>query len=285
MVHTFTVRGGQIDLSMSEKPLPMNSVLPSIEFTFRFQNRDTNVILSNLRFKFHIKNARGATRFLKFMDFETPQISVGQNENELVPGYLLLDPYTLFKIEEIREGGDLNFFIRGALIGEKISGQNHIHMENCSNLQITDTISKSDWVEKFLPSFDYKHVSLVEIPHLSSETFSKIAGYLDSAWKQKHMGQYDNTLTDCRKAIEETRSLIQSEGFVKENSDKRDKTDWKTFFDSDSIGKICEKIDQQIYWFTSKGAHPGRGINLEDADFALLISQALINYVIKNSSK
>ena len=94
-----------------------------------------------------------------------------------------------------------------------------------------DSIPKSDWVEKFLSQFDYKHVQLVEIPHLSSANFENISQYLSDAWKQKHMGHNVVTLINCRKAIEETRKLIQSEGFVKENTEKKDKTNWKKFID------------------------------------------------------
>ena len=281
MVHTFSISGAEVVFSLATRPTVFNGILPGIDFSFRFQNKDSKVTLNNFKFKFSLINSQGGKIFVKFLDFDTPQIEINKNDAYHLSGYLLLDPYLLHKIEEIREGGDLNYFIFGHVLGERLDPKNIPHKGMGTNLQVTESISKSDWVEKFLPRFNFKHVQLVEIPHLTSQSFEKIAGYLSDAWKQKHMGHYDNTLTDCRRAIEETRKMVKSLGYVNENTERRDKTDWAKYFDNKDIGDIFTKIDQHLYRFTSKGAHPNKGINREDADYALLISQAGINYVIK----
>jgi len=212
------------------------------------------------------------------MGFEKQLIELKFRSNELLRANIILDPFSLEKIEELRADGDFKYYISGSLIGEISSPQGVLSRELVSGIQYSDSVSRSDWVEQYLANFDFKRVRLVEIPILS---LRNLGVYLDSAWRQKHMGHYDNTLTDCRKALEETRRVIQSKGFINENLERRDKTDWKRYLDSDSIGEILGNIEQQLYRFTSIAAHPGKAINIEDADYALLITHATINYLKK----
>lgn len=284
MVHSFQVRGETVDVSLAQKPEVANSLLPALEITFYFQNRGEQVRLSDFNFKILIQNPEGRKFLLKYINFEMSGIDVGTRGTQGLPGHLILDPYLLSKIEETRGDGDVELHAHGSLIGEKSTQPGIIQKDVVYGIQIPISIPKSDWVEKMLPRFKFKDVHLIEIPRIKSEPLQKISGCLDSAWKQKHMGQYDKVLTDCRKAIEELRIFVQSQGFTKENSERKDNTNWEGYFGSDSIGEIFGKIDQQVYRFFSLAAHSGKSINLEDADYALLITHAAANYIIKKHS-
>ncbi|TET87472.1 MAG: hypothetical protein E3J46_06295 [Desulfobacteraceae bacterium] len=119
---------------------------------------------------------------------------------------------------------------------------------------------------------------------MNAKEYESVIQHLNSAWKQKHMGQYDKVLTDCRLAIEELRNIVKSQGHINEELKRKDKLDWKAFFNSDNVGDIFSNIDQQIFRFSSAGAHPGKAINLEDADYALLITHAIVNMALKKMS-
>ena len=122
----------------------------------------------------------------------------------------------------------------------------------------------------------------MEIPVIETKEFETVSKYLDSAWKAKFMGQYDKVLTDCRKIIEELGTAVRKKGYetIDEKEDKI--PDWRKFFNVESeIGDIFGTINQKIYGFTWRGAHTGKSINLEDADYALMITHAIANMVIK----
>lgn len=116
---------------------------------------------------------------------------------------------------------------------------------------------------------------------MNAKEYEKVVQHLNSAWKQKHMGQYDKVLTDCRLSVEALRNIVISKGYTNEELERKDNLDWKAFFNSPSFGDIFSKIDQQIHRLTSTAAHPGKSINLEDADYALLITHALVNMALK----
>ena len=88
----------------------------------------------------------------------------------------------------------------------------------------------------------------------------------------------------CARAVEALRNIVISKGYVNEMLERKDQIDWKAFFNSPSFGDIFSKIDQQIHRLTSTAAHPGKSINLEDADYALLITHAIVNMALKKMS-
>ena len=163
---------------------------------------------------------------------------------------------------------------RGMSISKSVGYQN-----------IEGRISKSDWVETFLPAFNYKEVSLLEIPKIGATNYQNVINHLNSAWKQKHMGQYDKVLTDCRKVIEEISTIVRKLGFETQEENGKKVPNWKKFFGSgEEIGEIFGSINQKLYGFTWLGAHTGKSINLEDADYVLMITHAIANMVIKKIS-
>ena len=94
----------------------------------------------------------------------------------------------------MREGGDIEFLVVGTLLGLKLLPSGETERGVAYNIIIPVTISKSDWVEKMLPRFNYKDVHLIEVPKMKSEHLKNVSQYLNSAWKQKHMGHYDMVL-------------------------------------------------------------------------------------------
>ena len=98
------------------------------------------------------------------------------------------------------------------------------------------------------------------------------------------MGEYHRVLTDCRKAIESLSDNIKSKGFQKEVTEedkKKSVPDWNKFLNNEELGDAVATINKKISRLTSTGAHPGRTICREDADFALMTTHAMVNLVVR----
>ena len=280
MVTSYSQADITVDLTINEPTTP-RSITPMLSFIFTFINRsEVRIRLSGFNFKFNILSKEGGIYHSTFFSFELSQLELPRNQRLSMPGYVVLDYYMIKKIEELRANGDVNFLIYGNFVETHLKAQTLASTQLASQ-QTKVRISKSDWIEKVLPAFDYKEVILVEIPKLNAKEYENVIQHLNSAWKQKHMGQYDKVLTDCRLSVEALRDIVKSKGYTNEELERKDKLDWNTYFNSPSFGDIFSKIDQQIYRLTSTAAHPGKSINLEDADYALLITHAIVNMALK----
>lgn len=146
-------------------------------------------------------------------------------------------------------------------------------------------VPKSDWVEKILPQLKYKEVSLLELPKIEKSEFGDIVARINDAWKQYSMGEYAKVLVECRKAMEALTTTVKNRGFQKEITDekgnKRSVPDWEKALGDKEIGSIVEVFVQKLFGFLAPGFHQGRSINREDAEFAIMNTHALVNYVIK----
>ena len=262
MVTQYYVGTNQVDLTIGDASTT-NSIIPMISHRFQFSNRSKmKLYLNGFSYTLRIRNIQGRFFILGFLNFEAPLRDLDSGSTSITTGYIPLDYFMLKKIEEFREDGDVFYNLTGNFIGTYYS-QNNVAAHFVVTSASTDVrISKSDWVEKFLPHFDYKEVSLLEIPKIPFNNFEKIGNHLNSAWKQKHMGHYDKVLLDCRKAIEALRIVVRESGFVDESNEKGDKPDWNSLFNSRKVGNIFKKIDQQIWRFSSIGAHTGKAINI-----------------------
>lgn len=148
-------------------------------------------------------------------------------------------------------------------------------------------IPKSDWVEGILPQLKYKDVSLIELPRIEKPEFSDIIAKIDEAWKSYSMGEYDKVLTECRKAMEGLITVIKSKGFqreIEEEGKKRIVPDWEKVLGHKEMGEIIEAFTRKIFHFTASGSHYGKSINREDAEFAIMSTHALVNFIIKKCS-
>jgi hypothetical protein len=194
-----------------------------------------------------------------------------------------LDHQALREIEKLRESKDLQFLATSVFASE-IQGQPQT--KSTSGFQLRFKVPKSDWAETILPALGFKTVSLIEIPRLGGSEFDEAIGHVDSAWKQYSMGEYDRVLTDCRKALESLSTKVKSMGYQKtvEEGNKKSLPDWGRLFGNDDLGDIVGTINQKTMGFISPGSHAGRTINREDADFALMITHAVVNLITRKLS-
>lgn len=210
--------------------------------------------------------------------------------------YLDLDYYTLERMEQIREGDDLGIKIRlkGTIYAITNSGsrpgQIQIHDFPSDFLGIaTKRVPKSEWAEDILSKTNLKFVRLVELPTvIPSEDTKEIAEYLEKAWRSFLRGEYDNTLKECRSALDLTSSLVKEKGFTKEedvNGQTRKVPNWRALFEFDEVAKFVEDFFRKIRGTTWPGAHPGRNVSREDATLILTTTYALIYYITRRLEK
>lgn len=192
-----------------------------------------------------------------------------------------LDHYELREIEKLRESKDLQFIVNFAFTSEV---QGNPQTKASSGFHLRFKIPKSDWVENILPAVGYKEVALLEIPKLPDSEFEDIANHINAAWKQHSMGEYGNVFTECRKALETLTGKMKAKGFEKEITDNEGKKkkvpDWEKLLGSSELGDILGTVNQKILGFVAPGAHAGKAINKEEADFGLMITHSLLNIAI-----
>jgi len=135
-------------------------------------------------------------------------------------------------------------------------------------------------VERYLPAFRYKEVILLEIPKFTFPEFNDVVGQLNDAWVHKSRGQYNLVLNSCRKTIEEIATIVRKKGYEIKVENSNPLPDWKQFFKSEDLGDIVGTINKKLYGFTSRGAHTGKSVNREDADYALMITHAMVNLIL-----
>jgi len=206
-----------------------------------------------------------------------------------------LDYYRLEQIEKLREGGNLNFTVNVSATEIRLSktvqgfsiSSPRIVIKYPGN-RTSYEIAKSKWCEEFLPQLGYKKVRLVEIPILVSppEEFKEAVDMIEKAWKDYSMGEYEDVLTDCRKALEPVSDRIKKDGFKKdeinEKGEKQEVPDWKRFLGGhETLGESFEKMFRGTRSFSTLGAHVGSTISRSEAECALMSTYSIINYVIK----
>ena len=197
----------------------------------------------------------------------------------------MLDHYGLGQIEKLREGKDLTFRVEGSFIGEN---RQQPQSWTSAGFSLDFRMPKSDWVENVLHRLKYRDVMLLEIPRFLEPQFEDVATYINDAWRQYSRGEYDKVLTECRKALETLKKKIMAQGFEKEIVDdqgtKKKILDWDKLLGSSDMGDIVGSINQKLWGFVAPGAHAGKAINREDADFALMTTHAMIDIVVKKLS-
>lgn len=203
--------------------------------------------------------------------FDKPSIPMVSQGTSTVRARLILTHYGLKQIEKLRENGDINFNIYCEL---DIRDAQQKHLSSSSNFD--GKIAKSDWVEQHLEVYQYKEVVLLEVPKIAFPDFAQAAELLNDAWKKRSMGQFSDVLVDCRKALEFTTNAVKKKGFATPDG----KPDWTKFIGDENIGDINGTIIKKILGFVSPAAHQGKTFNIEDADYVLLITYAIVNYVL-----
>jgi hypothetical protein len=221
----------------------------------------------------------------------------GQDKN--IEFGLTLDHYLLSQIEKLRNNDNL-------YLGVDLRGQGYALQDNGKIIeqelnQETIVVSKSDWVEEVLNQLNYKSVALIEVPILYAENYTDIIKELNDAWKQYSMGEYKQVLGHCRNALDGIATKVKEAGFkisnkegefkcpncshtwTKSDINKADETevpDWKEFFDSEKRGKNIREIFRNTRGFAVPGAHFGKVMSKEEADFVLFQTYSIVKYVI-----
>jgi hypothetical protein len=209
-----------------------------------------------------------------------PFIVLSPNSTTILTSYINLDHYGLSQIEKLREGKDLTVLVEGRLVTE-IQQQSQTRTFAAFNFEFR--IPKSDWVETILPQLKYKDVALLEIPKLLDPELSDVVNYVNGAWRQYSMGEYDKVLSECRKALESLNNKARGKGFEKEITDekgaKKSVTNWGKLLGNEELGDIIGVMNQKVWGFVTPGAHAGISINRQDAEFALMTTYAIINMI------
>lgn len=264
-----------------------NSVYPRIKIDLEMAHSTRpgtgaiNLNISNLTLRLSII-AKGATYPIGELIPAQTFFSLQTGNKVYIYCDLSLDHYGLGQIEKLRESTDLRLRIDGGFLAEN---QQQPQSKNYVSFSHDLRISKSDWVEDILPRMKYKEVMLVEIPKLIEPQFEGMSVYLIDAWRQYSMGEYDKVLTECRKALEELSKTVKSKGFEKEagnsQGERKKVPDWEKLLNNSDSGNIIGGIHQKLLGFVAPGAHAGKAINREDADFALMVTHAIVNLVIR----
>jgi len=205
-----------------------------------------------------------------------PQVYYGPIQPNNPYGYsfgLDLDFYSISQIEKIREGKDLQLQLQLKFV-VKAQAPQPITMSPGMNIPVR--IPKSDWVESYLPQLKFRDVFLLEFPKLENAEFRDAVSHLNSAWKQFGLGEYDKVLEECRKALEAAKDTAKTKGLLKE-----DEVDWEQILEGDRAGSYVSSVHKGVWGFNARGAHIGKSINREDADFALLTTHALFVLLTK----
>lgn len=175
----------------------------------------------------------------------------------------------LERIEKVRGGGkDLKFEMKGEFHSYDSRNERFEYVD----FKIEDRIPRSDWAD-ILTEFGYGDIRVVEFRFPDSparEHFEKAWKHVEDADDQFALGNWGETLTHCRQAVEVVDNLEQAEDvedFIGEEK-------W------DRLGRLKGDLDHYL----SLGPHSDEGIGHElikrrDAQASLLFTKALINYV------
>jgi hypothetical protein len=185
-----------------------------------------------------------------------------------------LDYYVISQLEKFRDGKDLQLQMILRFIAK---GQMPQPFLTFPQVNLPIRIPKSDWVEVYLPKLKFRDVLLLEFPKLDGPNFKEAVDHLNNAWKQHGFGEYDKVLEECRKTLETAKELVKKKGMLKE-----DEVDWKQILQSERVGEYVSNVQKNVWGYNSRGAHIGKSVNREDADFALLTTHALLVLLTKN---
>lgn len=275
---------GRVDIKCNSTQIYSQSIYPTLSFEMIFnavqqtgqsQTRaSTSVQIMNITGEVFIKENNS----LGFFQARYPSVSCAlPNGRAYNWFYLQLDHYGLNQIEKLRESGDLNLKMQ---IRFSLLDQNGALVYYDDSLPIY--IAKSDWVEKLLAVIRFKEILMIEIPKLDSQDFSEITVHLQDAWKQQSMGEPNNVVTECRKALEGLTKMVTDAGFKTIDTESGKLVpDWKKFFDSENVGDVVGSINKKFYGFVAPGAHFGKELSVTDSYFAIMITHAILYYVIK----
>ena len=154
----------------------------------------------------------------------------------------------------------------------------------------TIKIAKSDWVEEILPRLGLRRIRLIEIPVFEvPDEFKELSDCIEGAWKSYLRGDYDDVVMDCRKCLITLSDIVRKSGYERiEEKDGRQRPipDWKKLFkERERLAKDFEKVFRGAYGFTQPESHRVFGTVRGEAEFILLTTYSIANYVLKTILK
>lgn len=276
MALNFNVGSNRFEVSIKSALPVQGAIYPTIMFNIMFISKANVQLVITPVFRVRIKGKEVRLSEVGQLQFEYPTVILGKGEEVQKRIRLVLSPYGLKQLEDRRGHGDVQFNI---VYSMTIRDEHGNYTPTTGNEDYT--IAKSDWVEKHLSQFNYMEVSLLEVPKIDFPDFAEAAELLNNAWKKKHKGEFSEVMVACRKAIQYTTTAMKKAGFVTKDENDKKIPDWSQLAGTANIGEINGTITKKISGFIAPGAHHGKNFNVEDADYALMITHATVNYALK----
>jgi hypothetical protein len=269
----FTLRDTQADPAL----------YPRVRFQFEVSHSGGtyNLLFEIVRMDLTVMSKGGVAHHLGHLLPDPPYLNLSPNNTTNVLGYLELDHSTLSRVENVREGGDLQMQLLIHFVGEQ-QGAPQTKQNSQVGMQIR--IPKSDWVERILPNIGFKDVALIEIPKLVAPNFKDVVDYQNEAWRQFMMGEYDKVLVECRKSLEALATHVRDKGLEAE-ADGKKVPDWDKLLGNDESGGMLGTIFQKIRGFVAPGSHAGRSTSRDEGEFALMVTHAIVSLGLRKLMK
>lgn len=129
-------------------------------------------------------------------------------------------------------------------------------------------IPQSEWL-KMLQTMRYTRLRVIELPiprPPKGTLIDSSVGYVEEALRSFNEGNYDDVLTNCRKAFEEL---------------DRAKINLETILESESKTEKVEEMKKKVKDFLNLGPHAGVALDRKDAELALYSTVTMIRYLAK----
>ena len=289
-----------------------NSLYPSLSIQYSlilkpriFSNQLENISSPSLEENYSMLNFTGGlycvvNQNLKFKisNFYSDQILDYSSGFESTHSFSIpLDYYRLKQLEEKRTSNLPVEFHFSALIAKhprilvNSNSQNHAINELFkSEFNLNLVIPESVWIENVLNKTGYANVKLIEVPipkNIIPLIYQQALEELEEANKYFYEGDYDKSISHCRRAIEIIPQAIPTD-FGKENPPYNAKV--KSFFDqhlstvlSDSKREAMQSVLRAIWNMSSIQSHPSPigYFTRNDAETLIIISSTLLSYIGK----
>ncbi|MHB8579159.1 MAG: tetratricopeptide repeat protein [Ignavibacteriaceae bacterium] len=288
-----------------------NSLYPSLSILYSlnlkprvFADQPENINSTSLEENYSMLNFTGDLYFVvkqnlkyKIANFSSDQIMNYSTGYELSHSFSIpLDYYRLKQLEEKRKGNlPIEFHFRALLgkhpripVNSKLQRENSIKELFKSEFNLNLEIPESVWIENILNKTGYANIKLIEVPipkKIVPPIYQQALKELEEANKYYNEGDYDKSISHCRRAIEIIPNAIQTD-FGKENPSYNFRV--KSFLDqhlSTFLSKpkrdSMHSILTAIWNLSSVQSHssPLEYFSRSDAEALIVISSVMLSYI------